>query len=64
VNSLDITVTRTWCGKTRARLAGHADGRTVVVDVAGWRRASVLAEAHATFDAATDPHRSLPKGHP
>lgn len=57
---LHATVTRTWCGKTRARLVGHADGRTVDVTVTGWRRTSVLTEAHATFEAVSaDPRRYL-----
>lgn len=59
---LDITIRRTWCGKTRARLVGRAGHQTVVVEVTGWRRASVLAEAHATFAAFSA--RPLPKGLP
>lgn len=65
VNHLDITVQRTWCGKTRARITGTTAGRTVDVTVTGWRRASVLAEAQATFDAvAADLPLPRPKGHP
>jgi hypothetical protein len=48
---LHITVTRTWCGKTRARLTGRVDGATVDVTVTGWRRAGVLTEAHETYTA-------------
>jgi len=61
---LDITIRRTWCGKTRARITGHTGGYEVDVTVTGWRRASVLAEAQATFDNAvadlTYPGRTLP----
>lgn len=66
MTDLRIAVTRTWCGKTRARLTGHTDGLTVDVEVTGWRRAHVLAEAHATFEAVTaNPTAPLPrKAHP
>lgn len=64
VNQLHITIRRTWCGKTRTRITGHAAGFEVDVTVTGWRRDSVLAEAQATFDAAvadlTYPGRTLP----
>lgn len=57
---LHAEVARTWCGKTRARLVGRTGGYTVDVTVTGWRRASVLAEAHATFAAVSaDPARLL-----
>lgn len=60
VNHLDISITRTRWGKTRARLVGRAHGVTVDVTVTGWRRTSVLAEAHTTFEAASsDPTRLL-----
>lgn len=66
MTDLRIAVTRTWCGKTRAQITGRADGVTVDVEVTGWRRAHVLAEAHATFDAVSaDPTAPLlKKGHP
>jgi len=64
VNHLHITIRRTWCGKTRARIVGRVDGYEVDVTVTGWRRDSVLAEAQATFDAAvadlTYPGKALP----
>lgn len=57
---LDITIRRTWCGKTRARLVGRVDGFKVDVTITGWRHDSVLAEAQATFDAvAADPTQLL-----
>jgi hypothetical protein len=65
VTEFHATIRRTWCGKTRARLVGCVDGRTVDVTVTGWRRASVLTEAQQTFDATVaDPTHLLPKGHP
>lgn len=51
MNQLDVTIRRTWCGKTTARITGRTNGATVDVQVTGWRRASVLAEANATFAA-------------
>jgi hypothetical protein len=62
VNHLDITVQRTWCGKTRARITGRADGAVIDVTVTGWRRASVVDEARRTFTATAV--LQLPKGHP
>jgi hypothetical protein len=60
---LHITIRRTWCGKTRARITGQSAGYEVDVTVTGWRRASVLTEAQQTFDAvASNPARFL-KGH-
>ncbi|MGW4525169.1 hypothetical protein [Amycolatopsis sp. NPDC004378] len=62
MTDLSIDVTRTWCGRTRARLTGRARGVTVDVEVTGWRRTSVLAEAQATFEAvAADPTHPLPQ---
>jgi hypothetical protein len=63
VNRLDITIRRTWCGKTIARITGQSAGYEVDVTVTGWRRASVLTEAQQTFDTAiadlTYPGRTL-----
>lgn len=65
MNHLDITIRRTWCGKTRARLVGRVGHQTVLVEVTGWRRTHVLAEAQQTFAAAsTDPTYPLQKGLP
>lgn len=65
MTDLVITVTRTRCGKTQARLVGRVDGYEVDVTVTGWRRTSVLAEAEATFAAVTtNPAHLLPKGLP
>ncbi|GAB3156348.1 hypothetical protein GCM10027258_62630 [Amycolatopsis stemonae] len=62
MTEFSIDVTRTWCGRTRARLTGRAWGVTIDVEVTGWRRASVLAEAQATFEAvAADPTHPLPQ---
>ena len=64
MNDLAVTVGRTWCGKTRARITGRAGRRTVDVTVTGWRRTSALAEVQATFEAVSaDPARFL-EGHP
>lgn len=57
---LDITIRRTWCGKTRARIVGRVDGFKVDVTITGWRRPSVLAEAQATFEAVADNPTQLP----
>lgn len=62
MNHLDISITRTRWGKTRARITGRADGAVIDVTVTGWRRASVIDEARRTFTATAT--LQLPKGHP
>jgi hypothetical protein len=63
VNRLDITIRRTWCGKTIARITGQSAGYEVDVTVTGWRRASVLAEAERTFAVVSANPAEFLKGH-
>lgn len=59
--NLHVSITRTWCGKTRARITGTTRGHTVDVTVTGWRRASVLTEAEQTFAViSADPRKFRP----
>jgi hypothetical protein len=60
VTELHITIRRTRYGKTQARITGRSNGATVDVTVTGWRRASVLAEAQATFDATAQQAQEEP----